>query len=76
MIVNESEKPWQDVTVIVNGTYRAAEGKVLSHDSITVTNKQLLGPHNKLAPKDLVPRSIELRTARGHSLLMQDGVQP
>jgi hypothetical protein len=73
MLVNEGKRPWTDVTVVVNENFRAAVAKVASHDSITVTPKQLMGPGNRLAPKDLKPTDIELRTAHGHAVLMANG---
>jgi hypothetical protein len=76
MLVNEGQRPWTDVTIVVNQNYRAAVGKVAAKDSITVTPKQLMGPGNKLAPKDLRPTDIEVRTARGHAVLLANGEAP
>jgi hypothetical protein len=73
MLVNEGRRPWTDVTVVVNKDFRAAAPNVKPHEEITLTPKQLMGPNNKLAPKDLHPTDVELRTARGQAVLMADG---
>lgn len=73
-IFNDGDQPWKDVTIVVNGAYRAAVAQVSPHDAVTVTPKQLLGPDGKVAPPDLQARDVEIRTDDGKAKLMKGGV--
>ena len=73
MLENDGRRAWKDVIVIVNHDYRAAAPNVAPQGDITITPRQLMGPNNKLAPKDLHATDVELRTAHGHAVLMADG---
>ena len=73
LIYNESDEPWQDVTVVVNGQYRASSGSVPAGGNLTLTPKLLLGPGNALAPLGLRITDVELRTAEGRATLMREG---
>ena len=74
-IFNDSDKPWSDVTIVVNDKYRAAMPQVEPHDAVTVTPRQLLGPGGKVAPPDLRATDVELRTADGKARLMKEGLE-
>lgn len=73
MIVNDSEKSWTDVLVVVNAQYRAAVADVEAHGNLTLTPKQLIGPNGKLAPTDLRITDLELRTGNGKTKLLKEG---
>ncbi|MCE9671497.1 hypothetical protein LY474_27190 [Myxococcus stipitatus] len=60
-IWNESRDTWRDITLIVNGQYRAAVGAVGPGESITLTPKQLIGSAGA-APADLRFETLEMRT--------------
>jgi hypothetical protein len=76
LIRNDSDKAWQDVVVIVNHRYRTAKGALKAHGMFSITPKQLNGDQNQLAPMDLTVTDVELRTARGHATLLEDGQAP
>jgi len=73
MVKNEGEDTWKDVMLVVDKQYRAASPEVEPGGNFTITPKQLMGANNTLAPPDLRPRHMELRTADGDELLMEDG---
>ncbi|MDQ3266147.1 MAG: hypothetical protein M3Y59_21240, partial [Myxococcota bacterium] len=73
MVKNESEDTWQEVMLVVDKQYRVASPQVAPGGNFTVTPRQLVGANNTLAPPDLRPRHMELRTADGDEVLMQDG---
>ncbi|MCP3101582.1 hypothetical protein LZ198_22150 [Myxococcus sp. K15C18031901] len=60
-IWNESRDAWKDVTLIVNGQYRAAVPAVGPGEFITLTPKQLMGSAGA-APADLRFETLEMRT--------------
>jgi len=76
-LVNKSRDAWVDVVIVVKDTrgqeWRASVARVEPTKDLTVTPKQLLGPQGEAAPSDLGIRGVELRTADGKALLMQDG---
>lgn len=72
-LFNDSKEPWTDVTVVVNQRYRAAAPFVQAGGNLTLTPSQLLGPDGKVAPADLHPRDLELRTPYGKERLLVDG---
>lgn len=76
MLLNEGREPWDDVTVIVNGRYRASPGRVQPGGSITLTPKQLMGDNGVLAPSDLAIRDLALRTREGQVTLLEAGEEP
>lgn len=76
MISNKSDEPWLDVTLIVNGDYRASVARVEPGKDVTITPKQLLGPDGKVAPADLVFRHVVMRTDDGKATLVEDGKVP
>jgi hypothetical protein len=79
MIVNESGKPWKDVVVVVNQSFRAAVARVGDdppENNLTLDPKKLLGEGGKQAPSDLRIRDLEVRTSSGRAVLLKDGVSP
>ncbi len=70
-IWNESQEPWDDVTFIVNGTYRAAVAAVPAGEFITLTPKQLIGPSGA-APSDLRFDSLQMRSRDDSADLTED----
>lgn len=72
-VYNQSDEPWQDVVVIINGTYRASQGVVAPGSSITLTPRQLMGNDGRTAPSDLKAHRVELRTSDGSQTLVADG---
>lgn len=76
LIRNDSDAPWSDVVVIVNHQFRTAKGAVKAHGMFSITPKQLLGDQNQLAPMELTVTDVELRTSRGHAVLLKDGRAP
>jgi len=73
MIQNGSSDPWEEVTVVVNGSYRLSVALMAPGTDVTFGPKQLLGPNGKLAPADLRVTEIELRTDDGKARLMREG---
>lgn len=61
-IWNESDEPWRDLTLIVNGQYRAAVAEVKPGEFVTITPKQLLGGNGATAPSDLHFDSLQMRS--------------
>jgi hypothetical protein len=70
---NESDAAWQEVVVIVNGSFRTAIPHVEPHAFVTVTPKQLMGENGKLAPSDLRATDVELRTNKSSAVLLEHG---
>ncbi|MFP2927196.1 hypothetical protein ACLESO_18755 [Pyxidicoccus sp. 3LG] len=60
-IFNESEEAWEDITLTVNGQYRAAVPSVAPGAFLTITPKQLMGS-NGAAPADLRFNSVQMRS--------------
>ena len=75
MLLNEGDEAWQNVTVVVNKTYRASVSRVEATGQLTLTPKQLMGPAG-LAPAGLRITDVELRTDDGDVTLMSDGELP
>jgi hypothetical protein len=71
-IENTSDKPWREVTLIVNGQWRASLEEVPAGEILTVTPKQLLGSKGA-APADLRFIDVEMRTEGGRAQLRKDG---
>ena len=79
MIVNDSGSTWSEVTVIVNGEYRASVGKVGAtppDNNLTLEPHKLLGEGGKLAPNTLQIRDIVVRTRKGEADLLVNGQPP
>jgi hypothetical protein len=63
MVKNDGEKPWQDVEITVNGTYRAVQGSVKANgDSITLSPVMLFDQKGNKAPSTLVITDIEVHS--------------
>ncbi len=61
MVKNDGEKPWQDVEITVNGSYRAVQGTVKANgDSITLSPVMLFDQKGNKAPPTLVITDIEV----------------
>lgn len=73
LIKNESRENWTDVTVIINGHYRAAVGMVPANKNLAVTPLQLIGNDGRTAPADLRAQTLELKTADGDVELIREG---
>src|SRR5262249_37831623 len=74
MVKNDGRRPWKDVTVVVNGKFRAAIAIVQPGTNITFGPNQLLAANGQLAPDDLTISELELRTSEGETTLMASGV--
>jgi hypothetical protein len=74
MLVNDSDDPWEDVIVVVNGKYRTAAGRVEPKGgTLTLTPKQLKADNDAAVPPDLRIRDLQLRTSDGETFLMKEG---
>jgi hypothetical protein len=73
LIYNEGDEAWEDVTVVVNGKYRASSAAVSAGDTLTLTPRLLLGPGNVVAPLGMAIKDVELRTSEGRATLMHEG---
>lgn len=75
-IINKSEDPWIEVTLIITddrgAEWRASVARVEPAREVTVGPKQLLGASGQAAPSDLSIRGIEMRTSEGRATLMAD----
>jgi hypothetical protein len=76
MIKNDSRRPWREVVVVVNDRYRAAAGMVESGSNLTFGPNQLLGANGQAAPKNLPLVKIEVRTAEGNEILVNNARAP
>ncbi|PTL76838.1 hypothetical protein [Vitiosangium sp. GDMCC 1.1324] len=76
-IMNKSEAPWIEVTLIVKddrgAEWRASVARVEPAREVTVSPKQLLGAGGQAAPSDISIRGVEMRTSEGRATLMVDG---
>ncbi|AKF82023.1 hypothetical protein SAMN05443572_10332 [Myxococcus fulvus] len=70
-IWNESKEEWKDVTLIVNGQYRAAVASVGAGEFMTITPKQLMGTSGA-APADLRFETLEMRSHDDSANLTED----
>ncbi len=76
MIVNDSGRTWEDVTVEVNGTWRASVARIPHEapaNTLTLDPKRLLGEGGQSAPNTLQMTDIRVRTSRGEARLMERG---
>jgi hypothetical protein len=76
-ILNKSDEPWTDVTIIVKddrgAEWRASVAAVAPAKEVTISPKQLLGASGQAAPSDISIRGLEMRTSEGRALLLEDG---
>jgi hypothetical protein len=76
-IMNKSEEPWTDVTIVVKDNkgaeWRASVARVAPTKEVTITPKQLLGSSGQAAPMDITIRGVEMRTSEGRAVLLEDG---
>lgn len=73
LIKNESDEAWTNVTVIINGTYRAAVGMLPANKDLAVTPLQLIRDDGRTAPVDLRAHSLEVKTDDGDVELIREG---
>jgi hypothetical protein len=72
-VKNDSDQPWFDVVITVNGTYKVALSTVTANGQVPLSPKQLLGPDGSVAPGNLKIVAIEVHTDRGNTELMRGG---
>jgi hypothetical protein len=70
-IWNESDEPWEDVVVTVNGQYQGAVPSVAPGEFMTFTPKQLTGTTGT-APADLRFQSLQMRSRNDSADLTED----
>lgn len=70
---NESDEPWKQILVVVNGEYRAAHPPVEPGGMLTVTPKLLATAEGKPAPADLRVMDLEIHTSEGKAHLVRGG---
>lgn len=78
-IVNNSGKPWTNITVIVNQRFRASMGKLgaeMPDNDIILDSKKLLGDNDTKAPGDLRISDLEVRADQGMAKLLVSGQPP
>ena len=73
MIRNASKDVWEEVVVVVNGTYRLSIPRMEPRSDVTFLTRQLMGGNGKLAPDNLVVSEIEVRADEGKARLMHEG---
>lgn len=71
-IFNESDEPWEDITVIVNNQYRGAVPSVGPGEFMTITPKQLMGSNGTAAPADLRFQSLKMLSRDDSADLTED----
>ncbi len=79
LVKNESVDPWQDVEVVVNGTYRATLAQMEANGgSITLSPVVLFDSTGARAPADLVIADIVVSVSEPAETvtLLKDGVRP
>lgn len=75
-IYNHGDEDWEDVTIVINGRYRASQGIVPAGGMIALMPRQFLGDDGAPAPSDLAPVDVELRTNEGNDILLKGGQLP
>jgi hypothetical protein len=76
MISNTGTKDWTNVVVVVNGSYRAAVGKVTADNSVTLEPKNLLGEGGAAAPESLKVKDVVVQAKEGDAELLSNGQPP
>lgn len=70
---NLGKKPWTEITVVANGTYRLAAPQVEPNEMLTFEAKRLTGANGQPAPRDLNVTDMILKTAEGDAVLVKEG---
>ena len=77
-IMNKSEDAWEKVHIVVKDDrgveWNAYVPRVEPARDVTVTPKQLLNAEGKAAPSDLTIVRVEMQTADGDAVLLENGV--
>ena len=77
-IMNKSEDAWEKVHIVVKDNrgveWNAYVPRVEPAREVTVTPKQLLSAEGKAAPSDITIVGVEMRTADGDAVLLENGV--
>ncbi|MBX5483188.1 MAG: hypothetical protein IRZ16_15310 [Myxococcaceae bacterium] len=77
-VVNDSDDPWEDVVVVVNGVYSSSVPRVPPRDQVpdnrfTVDTKKLRDANNKPPPDSLEIQELYVRTSEGRADLIRHG---
>jgi hypothetical protein len=76
-LMNKSEDPWEKVRIIVKDNrgaeWNAFVPRVEPAREVTITPKQLLGSDGKAAPADITIVGVEMQTADGDAVLLENG---
>lgn len=76
-IMNKSEDAWEKVRIIVKDNrgaeWNAFVPRVEAGREVTITPKQLLGSDGKAAPSDIKILGVEMQTAGGDAVLLENG---
>ncbi len=77
-IMNKGEDAWEKVHIVVKDDrgveWNAYVPRVEPARDVTVTPKQLLNAEGKPAPSDITIVGVEMRTANGDAVLLENGV--
>lgn len=77
-IMNKSEDAWEKVLIVVKDNrgaeWNAYVPRVEPARDVTITPKQLLNADGKAAPSDITIVGVEMRTADGDAVLLENGV--
>lgn len=73
MVKNDGKEPWQDVTVIVNGTYRSTAAQIDVNNDVTLSPVVLYDDKGTRAPADLKISQIELQVGEDKTTLLEGG---
>ena len=77
-IMNKSEDAWEKVHIVVKDDrgveWNAYVPRVEPARDVTISPKQLLSAEGKAAPSDLTIVGVEMRTADGDAVLLENGV--
>ena len=77
-IMNKSEDAWEKVHIVVKDNqgveWNAYVPRVEPARDITITPKQLLSAEGKAAPSDITIVRVEMQTADGDAVLLENGV--
>ena len=73
IIKNDSNEPWHDATMLVNGLYQGSAPLVEPGERFTMTPRQLMGKNGSLAPVDLRAEEVVLRTRHGKAVVLSHG---
>lgn len=77
LIKNDSEEPWDNVSVVVNRTYQTTSAQIAPYGDIGLTPRLLIDSGTgKPAPSDIIFGDVEVHCDQGSATVLKGGRQP